>query len=198
MTYLICKKCGKQYPLPEGKESFNYENCTCGGKLVYSPMPSPMPQMNPIPEQGNTKGEATKYYVQRTPQPEGVNWRGVFAGLSFLFITLILGVMMIFGENLPTKPSDVPSNLLIGFSALTIALTFLAGFISAFLSGSKKFSMGAVNGGMVGIIVGVLLGFAGGVAVFISGTILFGLLSLIGGVMGILPRKFSKRQKKVI
>ena len=36
MPYLICKKCGKHYQLEEGKSSFYFEKCECGGKLDYS------------------------------------------------------------------------------------------------------------------------------------------------------------------
>lgn len=100
--------------------------------------------------------------------------------------------MITFGENLPTSPSDIPSELLNYFSILAIILTTLAGSISAYLSGSKKFLEGALNGGMVGVLLGLILGMVGGIVVSISGIIIFGLISMAGGVIGIFPRKLFK------
>lgn len=188
MTYLICEKCGKQYPLPEGQESFNYENCTCGGKLVYSTTPKNSTPLN--------QDMVFEERLKSTPQVEGIKWRGVFIGFAFLIISLIISVMIIFGENVPTKTADVSMDFLIYFSVLTIILTAVAGSISAYLSGSKRFLVGAINGGMVGVILGVIVGFAGGLVVFVSGTLIFGLISMAGGVMGIFPRKFFKINKK--
>ncbi|MBP2046849.1 zinc-ribbon domain-containing protein [Methanobacterium aggregans] len=36
MSYLVCEKCGKYYELHEGKESFYYDKCECGGRLHYT------------------------------------------------------------------------------------------------------------------------------------------------------------------
>ena len=36
MSYLVCEKCGKYYELHEGKESFYFDKCECGGRLHYT------------------------------------------------------------------------------------------------------------------------------------------------------------------
>ncbi len=210
MAYLICEKCGKQYPLPEGKESFNYENCSCGGRLKYSPKPgknSPIIRegYEPIIKEGSSnstfknkqpfenKGPLeNKQPFEQAHPPSQIKWKGVFVGFTFLFVSLILTVMITFGENPPTNPSDIPMEFLTYFSVLTIILTGLAGSISAYLSGSKKYLEGAMNGGMVGLVLGLILGLAGGAVVFISGTFIFGLISMVGGVIGVFPRKLHK------
>ncbi len=187
---MICEKCGKQYPLHEGEESFSYQNCSCGGKLKYSPASKgnfPITQDSPIKQ-----GPEYKQHPGPTPPQSRIKWKGVFVGISFLFISLILTGIIAFGENLPTSPSDIPSELLTYFSILAIILTTLAGSISAYLSGSKKFLEGAINGGMVGVILGLILGMVGGIVVSISGIIIFGLISMAGGVIGIFPRKLFK------
>jgi cation transport ATPase len=236
MSYLICKKCGKEYPLPEGKESFNYQNCECGGKLEYSPLPKRnyvMTQQDLLNTQRdllntqrdtqqdfpntqrdlfNTQQDSTteqdfpnkedgspitqqdpqnKQYTRPSPHSR-IKWKGVLVGLSFLFISLILSVMIAFGENIPTSPSDIPIEFLTYFSMIITALTIFAGSISAYLSGSKKFLEGALNGGMVGVILGFILGLAGGALVFLSGILIFGSISMIGGIIGIFPRKLFK------
>jgi cation transport ATPase len=218
MSYLICKKCGKEYPLPEGKESFNYQNCECGGKLEYSPLPkrnyvmtqqdfpntqrdlfntqqdSTTEQDFPNKEDGSPitqQDPQNKQYTRPSPHSR-IKWKGVLVGLSFLFISLILSVMIAFGENLPTSPSDIPIEFLTYFSMIITALTIFAGSISAYLSGSKKFLEGALNGGMVGVILGFILGLAGGAVVFLSGILIFGSISMIGGIIGIFPRKLFK------
>lgn len=216
MSYLICKKCGKEYPLPEGKESFNYQNCECGGKLEYSPLPKRnyvMTQQDllkterdllntqrdtqqdfPNKEDGSPitqQDPQNKQYTRPSPHSR-IKWKGVLVGLSFLFISLILSVMIAFGENIPTSPSDIPIEFLTYFSMIITALTIFAGSISAYLSGSKKFLEGALNGGMVGVILGFILGLAGGALVFLSGILIFGSISMIGGIIGIFPRKLFK------
>lgn len=123
----------------------------------------------------------------------GIKWKGVVLGLIFLFVSLIVSVMIIFGENVPTDVSTIPVQILTYLSILTIIFTVLAGSVSAYLSGSSKYLEGAINGGMVGIILGLILGLVGGLMVFISGTLIFGLLSMVGGIIGILPRKLSKK-----
>jgi len=216
MSYLICKKCGKEYPLPEGKESFNYQNCECGGKLEYSPLPKRnyvMTRQDFLNTEGdlfNTQRDTqqdfpnkedgspitqqdpqNKQYTRPSPHSR-IKWKGVLVGLSFLFISLILSVMIAFGENIPTSPSDIPIEFLTYFSMIITALTIFAGSISAYLSGSKKFLEGALNGGMVGVILGFILGLAGGAVVFLSGILIFGSISMIGGIIGIFPRKLFK------
>ncbi len=178
MSYLICEKCGKLYPLPEGEESFSYQNCSCGGKLEYS-----------LTSKVETE---TEQAPKPSPSPRGIKWKGVLVGLLFLFVSLIISVMIIFGDNIPTNASDISIQFLTYFSILTIILTILAGSISAYLSGSKRYLEGAINGGMVGLILGLILGLVGGIMVFVSGTLVFGLLSMAGGIIGIFPRKISR------
>lgn len=185
MAYLICEKCGKEYPLLEGEESFNYQNCTCGGKLEYSD--------TSIKDFPTMKEDSENKQPYKSPSKSRIKWKGVFIGLTFLFVSLILTVTITFGENIPTSPSDIPVEFLTYFSVLTIILTILAGSISAYLSGSKKYLEGAINGGMVGVILGLILGMVGGIVVFISGTIIFGLISMAGGIIGIFPRKLSRK-----
>lgn len=185
MTYLICEECGKEYPLKEGEESFSFEKCSCGGKLVYSPTtrdPSPYLKQD---------GEVVMPTRPATPQSP-IKWKGVLIGLVFLFVTLITSVYIIFGSNMPTSPTDIPMEPLTYFSIATIILTILAGSISSYLSGSRKFLEGALNGGMVGVILGFILGFVGGLMVFLSAMIVFGIISMVGGIIGIFPRKLLK------
>lgn len=186
MTYLICEECGKEYPLNEGEESFSYEKCSCGGKLVYSPTTKTDP--NPFLKH---EGE-----VVITPQPSRpgspIKWKGIIIGLLFLFVTLMIAAYIIFGNNMPTSPTDIPVEPLTYFSIAAIILTILAGSISSYLSGTSKFMEGALNGGMVGIILGFILGFVGGLMVFLSALLVFGLISMTGGIIGIFPRKLFK------
>lgn len=178
MSYLICEECGKQYPLPEGETSFNYQSCSCGGKLKYSPS---------VLKEAEDKNKPKSHSKSR------IKWKGVFIGLLFLFISLITWIMVIFGNNIPRNPADISTEYLAYFSIFTIILTIASGSISAYLSGSKRYLEGALNGGMVGVLLGLILGMVGGFIVFVSGTLLFGLLSMAGGIIGIFPRKLFKK-----
>lgn len=194
MSYLICEKCGKQYPLPEGKESFNYEKCSCGGKLVYAPsLNVPLSNLPLSKEEMSNKNE-----LKTSSHQSPIKWRGIFIGLLFLFMSLTVSGMIIFGDNVPTNTSDInpedfPMQILIYSTTVIIVLTIVAGSISAYLSGSKNYMEGALNGGMVGVILGFIVGTVGGVMIFIGGTFLLGLLSMIGGIIGTIPRKRSKK-----
>jgi Na+/melibiose symporter-like transporter len=179
MSYMICNKCGKHYPLEEGKTSFNFERCDCGGQLEYS---------------HDSKQKPMKKY-QKTPTnlfPK-IKWKGILVGLLFLFVCLILSVAGFFGTNIPSDPTQISSQFLIYFTIITVIFTIVSGAISAYISGSNTYVVGAINGGMVGVILGLILGLVGGLMVFISGIIIFGSLSLLGGIIGILPRKLSKK-----
>ena len=194
MSYLICEKCGKQYPLPEGKESFNYEKCSCGGKLVYAPSLN-VPLSNlPLSKEEMSNKNGLKTSSHQSP----IKWKSIFIGLLFLFMSLTVSGMIIFGDNVPTttsdiNPEDFPMQILIYSTTVIIVLTIVAGSISAYLSGSKNYMEGALNGGMVGVILGFIVGTVGGVMIFIGGTLLLGLLSMIGGIIGTIPRKRSKK-----
>lgn len=194
MSYLICEKCGKQYPLPEGKESFNYEKCSCGGKLVYAPsLNVPLSNLPLSKEEMSNKNE-----LKTSSHQSPIKWKSIFIGLLFLFMSLTVSGMIIFGDNVPTttsdiNPEDFPMQILIYSTTVIIVLTIVAGSISAYLSGSKNYMEGALNGGMVGVILGFIVGTVGGVMIFIGGTFLLGLLSMIGGIIGTIPRKRSKK-----
>ncbi|MCE5215366.1 MAG: hypothetical protein LLF83_11705 [Methanobacterium sp.] len=178
MSYMICKECGKEYEIMEGKTSFNYERCECGGKLEYS---------------ANLKESSVKKDKDQSNIPiSRIKWKGVLIGFLFLFFSLIISVLVLFGNNIPTNVSDITSEILTYFSIITIILTIAAGSVSAYSSGSKKYIDGVINGGMVGVILGFILGFVGGILVFMSGVIIFGLLSMLGGFIGVIPRKRSK------
>jgi hypothetical protein len=175
---MICRECGKEYVIPEGKTSFNYDQCECGGKLEYSTNLKKFP-VNKNPDQSNSPMSRIK-------------WKGVLIGFLFLFLSLIFSVWGLFGNNVPTNISDITSEFLTYFSIITVILTIAAGSISSYISGSKKYMLGAINGGMVGVILGFILGLVGGLLVFISGVIIFGLLSMLGGLIGVIPRKRGK------
>jgi hypothetical protein len=191
MSYLICEECGKQYPLPEGETSFYYQNCSCGGKLKYST--SAPKQINHENKSQTSLMEIEDEKKPASPRKSVLKWKGVLIGLLFLFVSLILSVLIIFGNNIPRDPTNIPIKFLTYFSVLTIILTIASGSISAYLSGSKIYLDGAINGGMVGVLLGLILGLAGGFVVFISGTLVFGLLSMAGGIIGTFPRKISKK-----
>ena len=176
MTYLICEKCGHKYPLEEGKSSFNYQNCHCGGKLKYYSL-----------KEGSVKNNQNQ-----STYPSGISWKGVLVGFLFLFISLILSVVALFGTDIPTSASSISSLVLTIFSILAIILTIASGSISAYLSGSIGYVKGAINGIIVGVILGFVLGIVGGPLVFLSGILVFGLLSMLGGIIGTLPRRHLK------
>lgn len=179
MSYLICEKCGKYYQLDEGKSSFNFERCECGGKLKYSAS---------LKDTG----------IKRTPEFDGshlsgrsglnIKWRGIIIGYIFLFVALSTTVIAVFGTNIPTNPLEIPSNQLIIFTILSIIMTLISGFISAYLGLSRKYKEGIFYGGMVGVLLGIFMGFVGGITALISVSLVFGFISMIGGVMATLIR----------
>lgn len=175
---MICEKCGKQYELQEGKSSFNFEKCECGGKLKYSP--------------SIKAGTPTKDSPKPARAPRKIKWKGVVAGFLFLFFSMIISVVAIYGTNIPTNALNISSEVLTILTILTIILTVASGFISGYISGGRSYVEGAINGGMVGVILGFILGMVGGLMVFISGMIIFGSLSMFGGIIGIIPRIRSK------
>lgn len=175
MTYLICKKCGKHHQLDEGKSSFNFQKCECGGKLEYSPTSNEDQSKMAVVKPGLHYGK--------------INWKGVLVGFLFLFISIILSVIALFGTNIPTSTLNFSSEDLTIFSILIIVLTIASGSISAYVSGSKRYQEGAINGGLVGVILGLVLGILGGLMVFVSGILVFGLLSMLGGIFSSFFRK---------
>ncbi|HEX7467540.1 MAG TPA: hypothetical protein VF324_02985 [Methanobacterium sp.] len=175
MSYLLCKECGKYYELKEGKSSFNYERCQCGGKLNYV---DSLKTSN-IAENSKPQNQKSK----------GIKWFAVFIGFGFLIISLILTVLALFGTNIPQSAADIPIKLLTEFTVITIFLTIISGITAAYISGSRDYRDGIMNGSLVGVVLGVLLGIFGGVTIFGGGIIIFGSLSIIGGLLGTLLRK---------
>lgn len=215
MSYLICRKCGNEYTLPEGKESFYYDKCECGGKLEYSPIPKRDydARQGNIPHikdyQHTLKNHQTQMdsknneFTKASPPQSRIKWKGIIVGILFLFVSMLISIPVIFGGNIPNT-MDIPTDIStaipitaipIEFITLAIifsALTIIAGFISAYLSGGKNFLEGALNGGMVGVILGFILGILSGTAFLINIIIFLGSLSMIGGIIGIFPRKLFK------
>ena len=175
MSYLICKKCGKHYLLEEGKSSFNFERCECGGKLGYS---TTLNRNSPLHQSKKTNTSSNE-----------IKWKGVLLGFLFLFFSLIVAVIALFGTDLPTNASAITFQDLTVFSIITVVLAIVSGFLSSYLSGSGKFRGGALNGGLVGVILGLILGMFGGLLVLISAIAVFGSLSMIGGIISSLLRK---------
>ena len=75
MSYMICEKCHRHYPLDEGKSSFNYEKCECGGKLRYSSSLEENPNIKPV----NTSNK--------------IKFTGVIIGFILLFLGLIVNII---------------------------------------------------------------------------------------------------------
>lgn len=85
MSYMIRNQCGKHYAIEEGKNSFNFERCDCGGKLEYSPISKEDP--------------VKKYQHPPTRHSSRIKWKGVLIGLLFLFLSLVISVIILFGNN---------------------------------------------------------------------------------------------------
>ena len=171
MSYMICKKCHRHYPLDEGKSSFNYEKCECGGKLRYSSSLEENPNIKPV----NTSNK--------------IKFTGVIIGFIFLFISLTLSVIALFGTNIHINTLNISSRILYIFTISTVILTVTSGSLSSYISGSGRYRDGAINGGLVGVILGLILGIIGGVIVLLSGILVFGFLSMLGGLISSFLRK---------
>ena len=205
MSYLVCEKCGKYYELNEGKSSFYYDKCICGGKLTYkntseglgnNNFPSDNSKIkctncgseNPddltkCPKCGKEFAkEPTKKYNQTING--GISWLGVAAGFGFLLTGSLMGVLAIFGTNIPQKVEDIPFNLLIAFGMISMFLAIISGLISSYIGGSLKFKNGIINGGLVGVILGLLVGATSGSIAFLGVIAIFGSLSVLGGIFG--------------
>ena len=208
MSYLVCEQCGKYYEINEGKESFSYDKCECGGKLTYST------DVNGI-ESHQQSNKNSKNYCSgcgmENPQnsivckncgktlenmkengKNSISWMGVALGLGFLLVSTLLTVFVIFGNNIPLKPEDIPYKYLVEFGIVAAVLSILSGMLSAFVGGSTKFKEGIMNGGLVGVILGILVGITSGSIAFLGVIAVFGSLSVIGGIIGtILKRRRS-------
>jgi hypothetical protein len=215
MSYLVCEECGKYYELKEGKDSFSYEKCSCGGKLRYTDKLNgknrvEIPQMDSKTTCKNCGAEnpngsmicsscgmrlESEQTLKRINHPldKSLSWTGITIGFLFLLTTVLFGVIAIFGSNIPQKAEDIPYNLLVRFGILAMILLFISGIISSYVGGSQKFKNGIINGGLVGVILGLIVGATTGTITSLAALAIFGSLTGLGGVFGtFLKRKFNK------
>ena len=215
MSYLVCEECGKYHELKEGKDSFSYEKCSCGGKLRYTDT------LNGINKRNVTfKSSEITCTNCGTKNPNGsmicsgcgrrfdsdqqlkninstsnrsISWVGIAIGFGFLLTTIMFGVVAIFGTNVPQNASDIPYNLLLNFGILAMVLLVVSGTISSLIGNSVKFKNGIINGGLVGVILGLIVGATSGSVLSIAALAIFGSLTGLGGFFGtILKKRFNK------
>jgi predicted nucleic acid-binding Zn ribbon protein len=216
MSYMVCEECGNYHEFHEGKESFSYGRCPCGGKLRYFGSLKDVPKKIPL-KSINSKhclncgwknsednefcsncGKELDLYKDENitlnlnknkNPPAGIRWRAVFIGFLFLFISIIFAFWALFGTNIPQNAAAIPTKLLADFGMASSFLAIIAGILSGYLAKSRNYKDGIINGGLLGVLLGILIGFGGGILALIAGTILFGSFSLLGGVLGILIRR---------
>jgi hypothetical protein len=202
MSYLVCEQCGKYYEINEGKESFSYDKCECGGKLTYTTDINGIESHEQLnnnskilcsscgmenPQNSLVCKNCGKTLEDRKENTKnGINWMGVALGLGFLLLSTLLTVFVIFGNNIPLKPEDIPYKYLVEFGIVAMVSSILSGMISAYVGGSTKFKEGIMNGGLVGVILGILVGITSGSITFLGVIAVFGSLSVIGGLIGTL------------
>ncbi len=214
MSYLVCEECGNYYELKEGKDSFSYEKCSCGGKLRYTDTlneknnsnitlnDSKVTCKNCMTE--NPTGSiicsscGAKLELEqpvkkiKSPLNRGVSWTGIAIGFMFLLTTIMFDIIAIFGKNVPQNAADIPYNLLVNFGILAMILLLMSGLISSYIGGSLKFKNGIINGGLVGIILGLIVGATSGSIISIVALAMFGSITGIGGIVGtFLKRRFN-------
>jgi hypothetical protein len=215
MSYLVCEECGKYYELKEGKDSFSYEKCSCGGKLRYTDTLNGTNKKDitlksseitcTICGTKNTDGsmicatcgrrlESNQQFKNiNSSLNRGISWIGIAIGFGFLLTAIMFGIVAIFGTNIPQNASDIPYNLLVKFGILAMVLLVVSGIISSLIGGSAKFKNGLINGGLVGVILGLIVGATSGSVLSIAALAIFGSLTGLGGFFGtILMRRFHK------
>ncbi len=215
MSYLVCDECGKYYELKEGKDSFSYEKCSCGGKLRYTDTlnginnrditikDSEVTCKNFGTENpdgsiicsgcGNRLESDEQLRNINNPLNKSISWVGIAIGFGFLITTIMFGIIAIFGTNIPQNTEDIPNNLLVRFGFLAIFLLVVSGIISSFIGGSVKLKNGIINGGLVGIILGLIVSATSGSIFSVVALAFFGSLTGLGGIFGtFLKRRFSK------
>ena len=209
MSYLVCEECGKSYKLDEGKSSFSYEKCECGGKLTYTdnlngiknnykPLNnSRISCTNCGAENNGTSSKCfncghefaeTAKNVNK-PLNGGISWFGVAIGFGFLLIGTLLGVLAIFGTNIPQNVEDIQYNLLMAFGTISMVIAIISGLISSYIGGSIRIKNGIINGGLVGVILGLVVGATSGSLAFLGVIAIFGSLTILGGVFGTLLKR---------
>ena len=215
MSYLVCDECGKYYELKEGKDSFSYEKCSCGGKLRYTDTLNGInnrvttvkdseitckncgaenPDGSMICSGCGGRLESDKQLKKfNSPLNKNISWVGIAIGFGFFLTTIMFGIIAIFGTNIPQNAEDIPTNLLVNFGFLAMFLLVVSGIISSFIGGSLKLKNGIINGGLVGIILGLIVGATSGSILSVLALALFGSLSGLGGLFGtFLKRRFNK------
>jgi hypothetical protein len=210
LSYFVCEECGKYYTLNEGKDSFSYQKCTCGGKLSYTDTLNGINNnRTPLTESkikcadcgtDNNIGSANCFNCGKelSQQPlktshlnEGISYVGIAIGFGFLVTSSLFAVIAIFGTNVPQRVDEIPYNLLISFGIIAMFFAIVSGVIASYIGGSIKFKTGIINGGLVGIILGVLVGATSGSVTFLGVLAIFGSLSGFGGILGtLLKRRF--------
>jgi hypothetical protein len=209
MSYLVCEECGKSYKLDEGKSSFSYEKCECGGKLTYT---DNLSGKNHYKSPKNSRiscnycgaentGTSTKClncgqeFASETakkvdkPLSGSISWFGVAVGFGFLLIGTLLGVLFIFGTNIPQNVEDIQYNLLMAFGTISMVLAVISGLISSYIGGSISIKNGVINGGLVGVILGLIVGVTSGSLAFLGVIAIFGSLTILGGLFGTLLKR---------
>lgn len=206
MSYLVCEECGKYYQLDEGKSSFSYDKCECGGKLTYTDsLKGFKNSITPVENSeincpncgvklltGSTECPNCGYRLSKIKNLKynrGVSWLGVAVGFGFLMITTLMAVFAIFGTNLPQKPDDIPTKVLMAFGIIAMVVAVISGLISSYIGGSVKFKNGMINGGLVGVILGLVVGISSGSIAFLGVIAVFGSLSVLGGIFGTLLKR---------
>jgi DNA-directed RNA polymerase subunit RPC12/RpoP len=215
MSYLVCEECGKYYELKEGKDSFSYERCSCGGKLRYTDTLNGENNRNITLKDSkitcnncgaeNPSGSMICSSCGRRLESEqpiksinhplnrSVSWTGIAIGFLFLLTTMMCGIIAIFGKNIPQNAADIPYNLLVNFGIIAMSLLIISGLISSYIGGSLKFKNGLINGGLVGVILGLIVGATSGSIISIAALAMFGSITGLGGIFGtFLKRRFNK------
>ncbi len=215
MSYLVCDECGKYYELKEGKDSFSYEKCFCGGKLRYTDTLNGInnrditikdseitckncgaenPDGSMICSGCGSRLESDEQLKKiNSPLNKSISWVGIAIGFGFLITTIMFGIIAIFGTNIPQNTEDIPNNLLVRFGFLAMFLLVVSGLISSFIGGSVKLKNGIINGGLVGIILGLIVSATSGSLFSVVALAFFGSLTGLGGIFGtFLKRRFSK------
>ena len=143
----------------------------------------------------NSSSTAENYNSQRTgntnEKVKGLSLMGICLGFGFLIISLVFGVLALFGTNIPHNPAEISYNLLMGFAVIALVVTIISGLLAAYVGGSTDYKYGILNGGLVGVVLGVFMGLVSGAFAFLSGITVFGLLAVLGGILGTLLRRHN-------
>ena len=168
-----CSKCGSENPTAA---AFCLE---CGERLNIVNSATAVVDYKNSDKKENKDKNASK----------GISLVGVCLGFGFLILSLVFGVLALFGTNIPHNPADISYNLLMGFAVIALVVTIISGLLASYMGGSIDYKDGILNGGLVGVILGIFMGIVSGMLAFISGITVFGLLAVLGGILGTLLRR---------